>query len=66
MLTNMCLALIVLILLTGEAYMLFLKHTFGGSRVAVGGICKQDGPSNIDSKKALHKDVYVNCSGFQG
>ncbi len=66
LLTNISLALIVLILLTGEIYILFLKQKFGGHRVAAQSTCRNDGVSNIGSYEALRKDVYVNCSGFQG
>lgn len=65
-LANLALALIVLVLLAGEAYILSLKRALGGNRMATLGTCKQDGLSATGLKEAPQKDVYVNCSGFHG
>lgn len=64
LLTNVTLALIVLALLAIEAYIVLIKHRFGGDRVALGALCKQDGLSSVGSNETPSKDVYVNCSGF--
>ncbi len=57
---NVSLVLIVLVLLSTEAYLLFLKQKLGGNRVAALGNCDE----NEHAAESSGKDVYVNCSGF--
>lgn len=63
---SIALAFIVFSLLGVEAYLLFLKHKFTGTRIATHSACTPDAHNAIVANGERSKDVYVNCSGFQG
>ncbi len=65
LLSNVLLALAVLVFTYAAAYVYSLQQKIGGNHMAVNNMCAVDESLNTTSNQGHISDVYVNCSGFQ-